>query len=235
MSLYSDILKNDIRLIFRDKSLMVMFIIPVAIVAFCRLGIPPVAKLFPVLESYYWLIVSSFMAVAASTPSYIMGFILMDERDENVAVLLRILPLPNNFILKIRTVLIVLLSYFFSFIILLFNGLVHLEFFILISLPLLFALIPVVLTFAISAFAKNKIEAAAMYKGLNTFLILPVVAFFIPGILKYAFGIIPFFWTFNAFSVINEVQLYSMNFIISVFMHLLLARILYKIYVKKTD
>lgn len=233
MNLYSDILKNDIRLIFRDKSLMVMFIIPIAIVALCRFGMPPLFIKFPVLETYDWLIITTLIAVAASAPSYIMGFILLDERDEHVDILLRILPLPGNFILKARTGLTVTLSYLFAFFVLLFNGLIQLNILVLVSLPFLFALIPMIFTFAIAAFAKNKIEAATMYKGLNTFLILPAVAFFIPASLKYIFGIIPIFWTFNALSVIHEPLAYSLNFVIAIITHLLLAVILYKIYVKK--
>ncbi len=233
MNIFFEILKNDLRLIFRDKSLLIMFIIPIAVIICCRFGAQPITNYYPVIEDYYWLIVASLTAVTASAPSYLMGFILLDEKDESVNVLLRILPLPNNFILKIRIAFIAILGYTFSLFILLFNGLIYLNFYIAISLSVLFALIPLVLTSAIIAFAKNKIEAAAMYKGLNTFLIFPIVAFFLPGYLKYFFGIVPFFWTFNALHEINSPGFYVLSFFISIFTQLLLAGILYKIYMKK--
>jgi fluoroquinolone transport system permease protein len=210
-----------------------MFVIPVAVVLLCRLGVPSLKNMFPEMEEYYWLIVASLTSVTASTPSYLMGFIMLDERDENVHTLLRILPLPKNFILKSRSVFIVFLGFIFSVFILIFNGLIHFKILVIITVSILFALIPLFLTFAITAFAKNKIEAATMYKGLNIVLFLPMIAFFVRGIWKYLFGIIPFFWTFNALCYADEPLIYLASFTVSVFTHAIFTIVLYKIYSKK--
>ncbi|HKI89218.1 MAG TPA: hypothetical protein VKA38_09330, partial [Draconibacterium sp.] len=94
MHLFYEIVKNDLKLIFRDKSLLIMFIMPVVIVLLCRFGIPELVNTVPVLPGYYWLLVAALTLVTASTPSYLFGFILLDERDENVHTMLRILPVP---------------------------------------------------------------------------------------------------------------------------------------------
>ena len=221
------------KLIFRDKSLLVMFIIPVAIIFLCRFGIPQLTALVPVLPSYYWLFVAALTLVTASTPSYLFGFILLDERDENVHTMLHILPVPANFILKIRVAFTVFVGYIFALFILLFNGLIYLEVLSVLLISLLFALVPPILTFSITAFAKNKIEAATLYKGLNIFLFIPMIAFFIRGELRYVFGIIPFFWTFETLHISTFNSHFVISFLVSLVTHILLIWLLYKIYIKR--
>jgi len=230
MQLFFTILKNDLKLIFRDKSLVVMFIVPVAIVCLCRFGIPHLAEFYPVLPDYYWLIVAVLTSVTASTPSYLIGFILLDERDENVHTMLRILPVPENFILRIRIALMVFLGFIFSVFILLLNGLIRPDFFQILAVSILFSLIPPVLTFSITAFAKNKIEAATLYKGLNILLFIPVFAFFIESPLKLLMGIIPFYWTFETMHNITLSSPFYFDILIGAVLHSAFIILLYKTY-----
>ena len=233
MHLYYEILKNDLKLIFRDKSLIIMFIMPGVIILLCQYGIPQLTAFVPVLPSYYWLIVAALTLVTASTPSYLFGFILLDERDENVHTILQILPIPVNFVLKIRIAFTVFMGFCFSLFILLFNGLIRFGLLPVLLISLLFALVPPVLTFSITAFAKNKIEAATLYKGLNIVLFIPVIAFFIRGETKYVFGIIPFFWTFETVHL-NTLNLhFVVSFLLGLTLHIFLIWLLYKIYNKR--
>jgi fluoroquinolone transport system permease protein len=227
------VLNNDLRLIFRDKSLLIMFFLPLIIVLLCREGVPYLTEFIPQIPRYYWIIVAGFTSVTASTPSFLLGFIILDERDENIHNILRILPLPQNFILKSRILFIIFLGFIFSLTILIFNGLVHYGFFETVALAVLFSFIPPVLTFAITAFARNKIEAATMYKGLSLVLILPVIAFFVDEIWKYFFGIIPFFWTFEAVYVTGNPLKFLFSFMVSFIFHSMVSILLYRIYCKK--
>ena len=124
MQLFFSILKNDLKLIFRDRSMLIMFFLPFIIVAVCRLGVPIFTEMIPQLPHYYWLILAGFTSIAASVPSFLFGFVLLDERDENIHNILRILPLPENFILKSRILFIVFSGFIFSLFILVFNGLI---------------------------------------------------------------------------------------------------------------
>ena len=235
MNLLFKIIKNDLRLIFRDKSLMVMFIVPVAVILLCRIGIPQLAEIVPDFPDYYWLIVACLTMVNATTPSYLFGFILLDERDENIHIMLRVLPVPENFILKSRVVFMVFMGYLFSALILLFNGLIHFHYYQILILPLLFALIPPVSTFAITAFAKNKIEAATLYKALNVLLFIPVVAFFIDGSSKILFKIIPFSWIFETVRLVSLNLQITISFILALTTNIFTAWLLYRIYKKRNS
>lgn len=230
MNLFFEIIRNDLKLIFRDKSLMIMFVIPVAIILICRFGILQLAEIVPELPDYYWLIVASFAMINAATPSYLFGFLMLDERDENVHIMLRVLPVPENFILKSRIGIMIVLGYLFSFLILAFNGLIHFHVLQIVIVSILFSLIPPVLTFTITAFAKNKIEAATLYKGLNVLLFIPVIAFFVNGSLKYVFEIIPFFWIFDTLRLANLNRQFAVSFFLAILTNIFLAWVLYKIY-----
>lgn len=233
MELYFRVFKNDLRLIFRDKSLYVMFVIPVAIILICNLGVPPLAAIIPSLPDYYWLIVAAFTSLSASTPAFLIGFILLDERDENVHTILKVLPLPPGFILKCRILFMAFLGFIFSFCILLLNGLSSPDLLHIIPLSLLFALIPPILALTIASFAKNKIEAATFYKGLCMLLFLPVVSFFIKGGWSYFFGVIPFYWTFKAFQLMPTLWSFLLFFVVSVSAHLITILMLYNLYKRR--
>ena len=227
------IVRNDLKLIFRDKSLVVMFIIPVAIILICRFGIPQLAVLVPAMRSYYWLLVAVLTMVTAATPSYLFSFIFLDERDENVHVQLQVLPVPDNFILKIRIAFTICFGFIFSLLILLLNGLTYFEILPLVMISLLFALVPPVLTFSITAFAKNKIEAATLYKGLNVVLFIPLIAFFIRGETRTLFRIIPFFWIYESVHI-NMLNLhFFVSFLVALTSQIIIIRVLYRIYIRR--
>jgi len=210
-----------------------MFFLPFIIVAVCRLGVPILTEMIPQLPHYYWLILAGFTSIAASMPSFLFGFVLLDERDENIHNILRILPLPENFILKSRILFIVFSGFIFSLFILIFNGLIKYSPVELIVLAVLFSFIPPVLTFAITAFARNKIEAAAMYKGLSLLLFSPVIAYFVDGAWKYLFGLIPFFWTYEVMYFIGNPLKFALSSAGSFVFHFVVSFMLYRIYCKR--
>ncbi len=235
MNLLFEIVRNDLKLIFRDKSLMVIFIVPVAVILLCRYGISQLAPIVPELPNYYWLIIASFTMVNAAMPSYLFGFILLDERDENIDIMLRVLPVPENFILKSRVGIMIILGYIFSVLIFALNGLIHFNFIQIAAISLLFSVIPPVSTFAITAFAKNKIEAATLYKALNVLLFIPVIAFFTGDWLKYLFEIIPFFWIFETARLASLNVRPVLPFFIALFTNVLLAWFIYQIYKRRNS
>lgn len=235
MNAHIAIFRNDIKLIFRDKSMLAIFIIPVIMILIFRIGVPFLEDFVPQVKEFYWLIIAAFTSVTAATPAYLFGFVILDERDENIHFLQQILPISKHYILKSRVVFMILLAFVFSCILLTFNSLIHFSFFTILSLSVLFSLIPPILTFCIVAFSKNKIEAATFYKGLSMILVLPFAAFFISPEWKYVFGIVPFFWTYNAFHI-NEFGLkYLSNFGVGIGVHMLYIWIFFKIYLNRIN
>ncbi len=83
-----------------------------------------------------------------------------------------------------------------SFIIL---GLVKIPVWDVIFISFTFALLAPVIALAIVTFSGNKVEAMAVFKGIDLFVLLPLLGFFIAGPWKFVFSIIPHFWTVFAF------------------------------------
>ena len=233
MQLFFEIVKNDLKLIFRDKSLMMMFFVPVLIMLFLRFGVPELTALAPVLPGYYWLIISSLISVAAALPAFLIGFLILDEKDENLYAVFQVLPLPQNFILKWRVLFTVLLGFMFSFFIITLNGLIQFNLIQTVLIALQFSLIPPLLALSIVLIAKNKIEAAAVYKALSIFLILPAAAFFIRSDWRFAFGVIPFFWSYNSVRMISEMFYFLINFVVSFSFHGALLVLIYRFYLRR--
>jgi len=234
MKLLLSVIKNDIKIIFRDSMLYIMFFLPVIFILLFRFLVPLVTEyIYDGLPDYYWLIVAALTCISASTPSFMIGFILLDERDEHVHVLQKILPLPPDFILKSRIVFMVFSSFIFSVLMLHFNGLITIPIFYNISISVLFSLIPPVLTFLIVSIAKNKIEAATLYKGMSMVLFIPVAAFFIREEWRPLFGIVPFYYTFNSFNKLGEFWPFILNFLAGITTHFLFIIILYRIFKRK--
>ncbi|MBN2636318.1 MAG: hypothetical protein JXR61_08605 [Prolixibacteraceae bacterium] len=233
MNLLINIIKNDLKLIFRDNSLMIIFIVPVAIILICRFGITKLPEIVPDIHDYYWLIVAGLTMINAATPSYLFSFILLDERDENIDVMLRILPVPQNFILKSRIFVASVFGFIFSALILSLNGLILLNFPQILFLAILFSLISPASTFAITAFSKNKIEAASLFKAMNIILFIPIIAFFIDNSLKYVFGIIPFFWIYETARLANQNSQFTVPILTAFISNGFICWYLYKIYKKK--
>lgn len=229
------IVRNDIRLIFRDKSMFVIFLVPVIMMLIFRIGVPLLTDLFPEAKEFYWLIIAAFTSVSAATPAYLIGFIILDERDENIHFLQQILPLPKHFILKSRVVFMILLAFVFSFILLTFNSLIHFTFIQVFTISVLFSLIPPILTFCIVAFSKNKIEAVTFYKGLSMVLVIPFAAFFISHDWKIVFGIVPFYWTYNAFQFKQFGMEFLLNFSAGIMVHLIYIWLFFKIYLNRMN
>jgi hypothetical protein len=200
-----------------------------------RIGVPLLTNWVSGLKEYYWLIIAVFTSVSAATPAYLISFLILDERDENVHLLQQILPLSKQFILKSRVGLMVLLAFIFTFILISFNSLIYFSVFEIFFISILFSLIPPILTSCIVAFSKNKIEAVTFYKGLSMVLVIPFVAFFISPEWKSIFGIIPFYWTYNAFHIKELGLNFFLNFAIGILVHLVYIWFLFKIHLNRIN
>ena len=84
--------RNDLKLIFRDPVLYVMFIVPLLFILLLRFGLPPLFEVMTVLVSYKMVILASICLVTAMFPAFIFSFIMLDEKDLEVMAAIRVLP-----------------------------------------------------------------------------------------------------------------------------------------------
>ena len=195
----SKLLVNDLRNILRDRLLLYSaFLIPLIIIIFTRLVIPWLSENIVPLQQYYSLL---FMLFATTIPmmfGFVTGFLIMDERDENLLTVLRVMPISRSAYLIYRMAFMSVLSFIYILLFPALTGLIDISLLDFLPIAVLLALFTPVMGLIANIVANNKVQAFAVFKMLGGVFFLPLFAFFINNDFKYIFGVIPNFWIFMA-------------------------------------
>jgi len=196
---------NDLKNILRDKFLVYAAIaMPLFVIIISRIilhWIAPTIKDTIPLASNYAMIFMLFVTMIPLVYGFIVAFLILDERDEHLLTVLRVMPISRNSYLVYRMLFLSL----FSFIVMLLfpplSGLLENTEFSYISyipIALLFTLLTPFSALMVSSFATNKVQAFAIFKISGTIFLIPLFIFLITDNLKYIFAPIPNFWAFIA-------------------------------------
>ena len=218
----------DAKNILRDYSLSIMLVVPFLCLAVVRWGGALLLESFPEADKFVPPIVAMMSIMVAAFPSFMTGFVMMDEKDSNVTDVYRIVPFSLDKLIKLRCIIMVLIGFFNSLLLLLFNGLITPPIPHAIILSFQMALFSPFGALLMISLAENKIEAAAILKGITFILLLGVLQFFIPGNLKYLLSPVPAFWTSRAFSSIDNTGLFLLFSSVSVLIHAVYIQILFR-------
>ena len=238
MNNYLTFINNDLKIIFRDKTLMIMFLLPIILILVCRTLVPILNNYVPEIKEYNWLILAGFCILSGSTPAFLTAFLLLDEKDEKLIAALKVTPLPYSRLITYRISFLMLISFSSATIFLLMNGVAYYSLFKIVSASILVSFIPGVLLMFLIPFAKNKIEGVTLFKGINIILFLPIIAFFITPEWKMVFGIIPFYWVYEILRIDLENGLiipFSLGLFVNGIFFYLLARFFNKTYMKRVN
>jgi len=194
---------NDFKNIIRDKFLVYASIVmPLMLVVISRIIIhwiaPTLKNTIPLAGNYAMI----FMLCTSMIPlvyGFIAAFLILDERDEHLLTVLRVMPISRNSYLIYRMLFLSI----FSFIVLLIfpplSGLVENSQFSYIQyvpIAALFTLLTPFSALMVSSFAQNKVQAFAIFKISGTIFLIPLFIFLLSGNLRYIFSPIPNFWAF---------------------------------------
>ncbi len=195
----------DARLVARDRFLVVMTLFILGLAVAFRFAFPAAATALRAnfgfdLETYYPLL-SSFVVMAFGAPliGMIMGFILVEAREDNTLKALLVSPLSFDWYLTYKAVTPILLGFVTAPAVALIVG---------VGLPPLGALLLICVVASIMAgisalvvatFADNKVQAFAVLKiwGANGWI--PFAAYFAPEPWQFAVGVFPHYWVFKAY------------------------------------
>jgi len=231
----SKLLVNDLRNIVRDRLLLyTAFLIPLIIIIFTRLVIPWLSENIIPLQQYYPLL---FMLMVITIPmmfGFVTGFLIMDERDENLLTVLRVMPISRSAYLIYRMAFMSVLSFIYILLFPALTGLIDISLFDYLPIGVLLALFTSVMGLIANIVANNKVQAFAVFKLLGGVFFLPLFAFFINNDLKYIFGIIPNFWTFMALDKLLNTGTQDVVFLaIGFVLHIALLTLLFYLFNKK--
>ncbi|MCB0640028.1 MAG: hypothetical protein KDC44_00240 [Phaeodactylibacter sp.] len=189
---------SDFKNIFREQILYFMFIgAPILQYGLFRWGLPWVVGQYPVVEPYTGLILALLTLQVVGGIGFVLASILLDERDDGVLTALRITPIGPNAFLFYRMFMGMLIGWIFALIMLRWNGIVQLEWPVVVAGALLLAAMAPMIMLVMATFSKNKVEGLAMYKGINFVLMLPLAGIFLPDAWGQLFAFLPTHWTLH--------------------------------------
>ena len=224
---------NDFKNITRDKILLLMLFAPVLLLGVTRFGVTTLAHHFPEVADYYFIILAFFCLENSIIPSFIFAFIMLDEKDENLLQVYRIMPMSSNFFIGYRMLFSILIGFVFSLLQLQFSGLMEIDFLFSVALASIFSLSAPIFILFIVTFAKNKIEGVTFAKGANLIISLPFLIIFIDSYWEYAFGLIPVFWIFKIFETFKTADNTLMYLFIALILHLVYIGVLLRLFKKR--
>jgi fluoroquinolone transport system permease protein len=193
------LINSDLRQIFRDKTLTVFLFAPIILIVFVKFFVPYITVQYPIVENYHSYIMMFAGIQTAIMFGFIISFIILDEKDENVLQVIRVLPISPFYFILYRLFFATAFSTFGAFLMINFSGIAYPGLLNSFLLSIQYGLTAPFITLIVTTYAKNKIEGMAFFKGVDLILLLPILSFFLGGNIKYIFFIIPAYWTYNLF------------------------------------
>jgi fluoroquinolone transport system permease protein len=191
MSKIALLLQKDFRVIYRDGFMSLIFVLPAIIALAARIG----AGIVPI--EHIELYVAPMVVMASGTVlGSILGFSLIEEREQNTWLLLRVLPLsePQLFgYLAGATGVLTLLMLLLGFAV---YGLLPAEPALFASLVLASTPFTGLFMLMLGATTKNKIEGMAIGKVLGSVGWVPLLAFVLPAPWQVLLWWNPLYWLY---------------------------------------
>lgn len=194
----------DVKSVRRDAMLKWMVLFPVLIAVVVRWGVPALnARLVEELQldlaPYYPLLMSGIAGTMPLMVGLIIGFLLLDQRDDHTLSALQVTPLTLNGYLAYRISLPVLISIATTFGIVPAAGLVTVPFAALLAVALAAAPLAPLIALFLGSFAENKVQGFALSKGLGVIFLPPLIAYFVNDWWQPVFGLAPTYWPLKIF------------------------------------
>lgn len=182
----------------RDSLLRWMLLLPPAFGLLfrgaARLATEPLADVGVAIADYRPLLASFLVLTTPMIYGVVVGFLLLDQRDDGTLTALRVTPLTAGAYLGYRAAIPVALSVLMTPPVLALSGFSTLG--IGRQLVAGIAAAPFAPLFALfmGAFAKNKVQGFALMKAAGVVNWPPMIAWFVDGPWQLAFGLVPTYW-----------------------------------------
>jgi fluoroquinolone transport system permease protein len=172
---------------------------PLLLAVLIRWGVPPLAARLMAqfqfdLVPYYPLLMSFVLLMTPMLAGMVIGFLLLDQRDDQTLTALQVTPLTLNGYLVYRISMPIVLSLAITLIIFPMAGLVEIGFVPLLLAALSAAPLAPFYALSLAAIAANKVQGFALTKALGVLLVPPVMAYFVPTPWQWFFGLVPLYW-----------------------------------------
>jgi hypothetical protein len=164
-----------------------------------RFFVPHLTINYPVVADYHAMIMMFAGIQTAIMFGFITSFIILDEKDENVLQVIRILPISPFYFIVYRLLFATVFSTLGAFLMINLGGIAYPGLLNSLLLSIQYGLTAPFITLIVATYANNKIEGMAFFKGVDLVLLLPILSFFLAGYVEFIFAVIPAFWTYHLY------------------------------------
>ncbi|MBN2086191.1 MAG: hypothetical protein JW748_13310 [Anaerolineales bacterium] len=189
----------DARSIGRDSLLPYIVAVPLVMGLGVRFLIPYIGGLILQtsgfdLVPYYPLLISLLAMAMPLVAGTVIGFLLLDQRDDRTLAAIRVTPLGLDGYLAYRLSLPLALSVLFTAVMIPLTGLTELGWMEILLIALSAAPLAPIMALFLALFAENKVQGFALTKAMGVVVLPPMAAYFVSGFWHWAFGVVPTFW-----------------------------------------
>ncbi|KXZ39367.1 fluoroquinolone transport system permease protein [Alkalithermobacter thermoalcaliphilus JW-YL-7 = DSM 7308] len=168
----------------------------------------------------------------------LVGFSILDDRDDNILMSVKVTPLNIHRFLAFRLVIVFILSFLGCIYVMKFSDIGNLIFKDIVYISFLASLSAPMIGLLINLFSKNKIEGFAVMKGLGTLIVFPIISLFFIDKRELFFSFVPAFYPAKAISSIirgdgSLYLTYNQYYFIGLVYVILLNIIVYKLFIQK--
>lgn len=231
---------NDLRNILRDSMLLIFLLAPLFGVAVLRLAVPLATVYLDSryrfdLTAYYPLLLSLLMLGLPMGFGALVGFMVLDERDDDTLTALRVTPASITGYAGYKVSVAISMSFAYTLGCISLTGLVPVALLPnLVPAALLAGLFSPVAAFLLVSLANNKVEGLAISKAFGVFILGPLAAYFIDPNWQLLLGILPTYWPAKAFWTASDGGNYWPYFLMGLAYNLALVALLLRRFKKKT-
>ncbi len=212
--MYGLFISGEIKKWLRDPMTRFMVFYPLLFGLIGRYFLPPIAESSGFsIEANADFILTVLTLMIPIAYGAIIGFSILDDRDDHIIDSIKVTPLTVNFFMLFRLAMVFLFALAATLFVMWFSAISSLKFTEILLISFLSSLSAPLTGLAINLFAGNKIEGFAIMKLTGIIVILPVISLFIHDARELFFAIIPMFWPAKMIAaVIRGESLMFLNF-----------------------
>lgn len=186
----------------RDPMMIFLIAYPIILALIVRLGVPFTEDKFHFsLAPYYHIIIAAVMLLTAAVTGGVIGFSILDDRDDKVLYAIDVSPVSFNTFMGIKFFMSFILTYISCIVAILIIDIGEIPLYALLLVTATISLFSSVSAMFVNFFATNKVEGFAMMKAGAMIIIFTIVSMFFTDYKEFFFGFEPNFWSVKALSV----------------------------------
>lgn len=198
------LMRAESRSMKNDPILVITLLVPVLITLVFRFGYPPfeawlLGRSGFDLSEYRVLILSIMVLITPMMIGMLTGFMLLDDKEDNVLEYLSVTPLKPSVYLRWRIMVPLLLSMVLSPFVIILTALAPVPFFIVLGATVMASLEAPLLSMMLAQVCQNKVEGLAVGKATGVFFFAPIAAWLLPEPWSLIMYIAPFTWVSRLF------------------------------------